>query len=69
MGIINFGLSNAPETFMSLTNGVFMPFLDPLAIVCTNDILVYSKIKEEHENHLRIVLDLLKEKKLYAKLL
>ena len=52
---------------MSLMNGIFKPYLDLFVIVFIDDILVYSKRKKEHEEHLRIVLEMLREKKLYAK--
>lgn len=63
-----FGLTNTPTTFMDLINRVFKPFLDTFVVVFINDILVYSRSKEEHENHLRMVLETLREKKLFAKL-
>ena len=62
-----FGLTNAPAAFMNLMNRVFQPFLDRFVIVFIDDILVYSKTIEEHEEHLRTVLQTLREKKLYAK--
>ena len=65
--VMLFGLTNAPTTFMDLMNRVFKPYLDRFVIVFINDILVYSKSKKEHENHLRIVLEILREKQLYAK--
>ena len=52
---------------MSLMNGIFKPYLDLLVIVFIDDILIYSKSKEEHEEYLRMVLKRLREKKLYAK--
>ncbi|XP_059315826.1 uncharacterized mitochondrial protein AtMg00860-like [Lycium ferocissimum] len=52
---------------MDLMNGIFRPYLDSFVIVIIYDILVYSKRREEHEHHLRIVLRLLREKELYAK--
>ncbi|XP_015075331.1 uncharacterized protein LOC107019315 [Solanum pennellii] len=65
--VMYFGLTNAPAVFMDLMNGVFSPYLDSFVIVFIDDILIYSRTKEEHEHHLRIVLGILKEKKLYAK--
>ncbi|GKE56542.1 putative nucleotidyltransferase, ribonuclease H [Tanacetum coccineum] len=62
-----FGLTNAPAVFIDLMNHVFHEYLDKLVIVFIEDILVYSKTKEEHEDHLRIVLGMLRQKKLYAK--
>ena len=64
---MSFGLTNAPAAFMILMNEIFKPYLDLFVIVFINDILIYSKSKKEHEEHLRIVLEMLKEKKLYAK--
>ena len=63
-----FGLSNAPAVFMDLMNRVFRPFLDKFVIVFIDDILVYSKSWEEHEYHLRVVLQTLRENQLYGKL-
>jgi hypothetical protein len=54
--VMSFGLTNAPAHFMYLMNSVFMPELDKFVVVFINDILVYSKNMEEHEEHLRIVL-------------
>ncbi|XP_059285203.1 uncharacterized mitochondrial protein AtMg00860-like [Lycium ferocissimum] len=54
---------------MNLMNGVFITYLDSVVIVYIDDILIYSHSREEHEQHLRIVLGILKEKKLYAKFL
>ena len=65
--VMSFGLTNAPAAFMSLMNWIFKPYLDLFVIVFIDDILVYSKSKKEHEEHLRIVLEMLREKKLYAK--
>ena len=63
-----FGLTNAPAIFMDLMNRIFREFLDKFVIVFIDDILVYSKSKEEHVHHLAQVLQILREKKLYAKL-
>ncbi|XP_070037023.1 uncharacterized protein [Nicotiana tomentosiformis] len=65
--VMSFGLTNTPATFTHLMNSVFQPYLDSFVIVFVDDILVYSCIQEEHTQHLRIVLQTLKEKKLYAK--
>ena len=62
------GLTNAPATFMDLMNRVFHPYLDQYVVVFIDDILVYSKDAQEHEQNLRIVLQILREKKLFAKL-
>ena len=62
-----FGLTNAPAAFMDLMNRVFKDFLDKFVVVFIDDILVYSKTEEEHEEHLRLTLQTLKEKQLYAK--
>ena len=66
--MIPFGLTNAPTTFMDLMNRVFQPYLDRFIIVFIDDILVYSGSSEEHSEHLRIVLQTLWERQLYAKL-
>ena len=65
--VMSFGLTNAPAHFMYLMNSVFMPELDKLVVVFIDDILIYSKTKEEHEEHLRIILQRLRDHKLYAK--
>ncbi|GKD65332.1 putative reverse transcriptase domain-containing protein [Tanacetum coccineum] len=62
-----FGLTNATAVFMDLMNRVFHEFLDKFVIVFIDDILVFSKSKEEHEEHLRTVLQTLRQEKLYAK--
>ncbi|KAL0286703.1 UNVERIFIED_CONTAM: RNA-directed DNA polymerase [Sesamum calycinum] len=66
--VMPFGLTNAPAAFMALMNRTFQEYLDEFVIVFIDDILVYSKNREEHEQHFRIVLQILKEKELYAKL-
>lgn len=65
--IMPFGLTNAPAIFMSLMNKIFRPYLDQFVVVFIDDILVYSRSEEEHEQHLRIVLQILRENQLYAK--
>ena len=65
--VMLFGLTNAPAIFMDLMNRVFGEYLDKFVIVFIDNILVYSRTVEEHELHLKIVLEKLREKKLYAK--
>ncbi|KAL0536802.1 hypothetical protein IC582_025764 [Cucumis melo] len=65
--VMSFGLTNAPAVFMDLMNRVFREFLDTFVIVFIDDILIYSKTEAEHEEHLRLVLQTLRENKLYAK--
>nr|GFA47541.1 putative reverse transcriptase domain-containing protein [Tanacetum cinerariifolium] len=65
--VMTFGLTNAPVVFMDLMNRIFHEYLDKFVIVLIDDILIYSKTKEEHEEHLRIVLGTLRHKKLYEK--
>ncbi|GJW89545.1 putative nucleotidyltransferase, ribonuclease H [Tanacetum coccineum] len=65
--VMPFGLTNAPAVFMDLMNRVFHEFLDKFVIVFIDDILVFSKSKEEHKEHLRTVLQILRQEKLYAK--
>ena len=62
--VIPFGLTNAPVAFMDLMNHVFGPYLDKFVIVFIDDILVYSSSKEEHAEHLRIILQTLREHQL-----
>ncbi|XP_074277889.1 putative mitochondrial protein AtMg00860 [Silene latifolia] len=66
--VMPFGLTNAPASFMDLMKRVFSPYLDKFVMVFIENILVYSKTKEEHEEHLNIVLQTLREHQLYAKL-
>ena len=66
--MLPFGLTNAPAIFMDYMNRIFRPFLDKFIMVFIDDILIYSKTEKKHEEHLRIVLQILKKKQLYAKL-
>ncbi|GKD24467.1 putative reverse transcriptase domain-containing protein [Tanacetum coccineum] len=65
--VMSFGLTNAPAVFMDLMSRVCKPYLDKFVIVFIDDIIIYSRNKEEHANHLRIIQELLKKEKLYAK--
>ncbi|KAL5554181.1 hypothetical protein UlMin_041582 [Ulmus minor] len=65
--VMSFGLTNAPAAFMDLMNRVFKEFLDRFVIVFIDDILVYSKSAEEHEEHLRLILQTLRDHQLFAK--
>ncbi|GJU31327.1 putative reverse transcriptase domain-containing protein [Tanacetum coccineum] len=65
--VMPFGLTNAPAVFMDLMNRVWKPYLDKFVIVFIDDILIYSKNKEEHGEHLKTILNLLRREKLYAK--
>jgi hypothetical protein len=64
---MSFGLTNAPAYFMNLMNKVFMDELDKFFVVIIDDILIYSKTAQEHEQHLQVVLKKLTVHKLYAK--
>ena len=66
--VMSFGLTNAPAFFMYLINSVFMHYLDKFIVVFIDDILIYSHNEEEHEEHLRKVLQRLRDCQLYAKL-
>jgi hypothetical protein len=65
---MSFELTNAPTYFMCIINKVFMEFLDKFVMVFIDDILVYSKTEEEHQEHFRLVLEKLRANQLYAKL-
>ena len=64
--VIPFGLINAPTNFMCMMNNIFSKYLDKFVLVFIDDILVYSKSKEEHEEHIRIVLQVLREHQIYT---
>jgi hypothetical protein len=66
--VIPFGLTNTLTTFMCLMNNIFSQYLDKFVVVFIDDILVYSKMEEEHDEHLRIVLQTLRKHKLYTKI-
>ncbi|XP_052728435.1 uncharacterized protein LOC128195239 [Vigna angularis] len=66
--VMPFGVTNAPAVFMDYMNRIFRPYLDRFVVVFIDDILIYSKTQDEHEEHLRAVLLVLREKELYAKL-
>jgi hypothetical protein len=66
--VMPFGVTNAPSVFMDLMNRVFHEYLDQFVVVFIDDILVYSANSEDHEEHLKTVLSILREKKLFAKL-
>jgi hypothetical protein len=66
--VMSFGLTNAPAYFLYMMNKVFMEYLDKFVMVFIDGILVYSRSEEEHEGHLRLVLQKLRDHKLYAKL-
>lgn len=66
--VVPFGLMNALTVIMDMMNQVFQLYLDQFVVVFIDDILIYSKIKDEHDEHLKVVLQILREKKLSAKL-
>ena len=66
--VMPFGLTNTPATFMDFMNKVFHEYLDHFVIMFIDEILIYSKSQEKNEEHLMIVLQILRERKLYAKL-
>ena len=65
--VMPFRLTNAPTAFMDLMHRVFQPYLDQFVVVFVDDILIYSQSEWEHEYHLKIVLQLLRDHQLYAK--
>ena len=65
--VLHFGLINAPKTFMNLMNNMFQEYLDQFVLVFLDDILVYSKDPQQPKQHIRRVLDLLRQHKLFAK--
>jgi hypothetical protein len=65
--VMSFGLTNAPAYFMNLMNKVFMEYLDRFVVVFIDDILIYSKNDSDHEEHMRMVLQKLRDNQLYAK--
>ena len=66
--VMPFRLTNAPAAFMDIMNSVFRLFLDQFVVVFLDNILVYSKDREDHDTHLRVVLETLRKEQLYAKL-
>ena len=65
--VMPFGLTNAPAAFMDLMHRVFHPYFDRFMVVFVDDILIYSETEEDHEDHLRVVLQTLRDHQLYAK--
>nr|KYP52571.1 Transposon Ty3-I Gag-Pol polyprotein [Cajanus cajan] len=64
--VMSFGVTNAPAVFMDYMNRIFRPFLDKFVVVFIDDILIYSRTREEHGEHLRSVLEILKAKQLWS---
>nr|GFB77607.1 putative reverse transcriptase domain-containing protein [Tanacetum cinerariifolium] len=65
--VMPFGLTNEPAVFMDLKNRVCKPYIDKFVFAFIDDILIYSNDKKEHEEHLKVILELLKKEELYAK--
>jgi hypothetical protein len=65
--VMPFGLTNAPATFQTLMNQILRPYIDKFVLVYLDDILIYSNSAEEHLEHLRLVLQALREAKLYVR--
>ena len=65
--VMSFGLTNAPAAFIDLMHRVFQPYLDQFVVVFVDDIFIYSQSEEDHEDHLRIVLQAFRDHQLYAK--
>ena len=65
--VMSFGLTNAPADFMNLMNKIFMEEIDKFIVVFIDDIVIYFRSEEEHEQHLRVVLDRLRDHQLYVK--
>ena len=66
--MVPFGLTNAPTIFMLLMSGVFRKYLNKFVVVFSYDVLIYSKIEEEHEKYLILLMQVIREQQLYAKL-
>jgi hypothetical protein len=66
--VVSFGLTNAQAYFMYMMNKVFMEYLDKFVVVFIDDILVYTRSEEKHKEHIRLVLQKIRDHKLYAKL-
>lgn len=66
--VMPFGPTNAPTTFMDIMNQVFQSYLNQFVVIFIDEILIYSKFREDHDEHLTVVLQILRQKQLYAKL-